>query len=242
MIHDLKIPIAEIFGPTIQGEGSAIGMQCIFIRTGGCDSRCDWCDSKFTWDAVNATEFTVDEIIGQYEEIAEGVNYPVILTGGNPAMYHNTGALVEVLKENGVEVHLETQGTIAQDWFKYLDHLTISPKPPSSGFSTEFDSVLECINAFKAEGESGKVLCLKVVVAGKADYDYAVSLNEYFEGRYGIFLQPCNPNPEIEQDIKPHEKLKLLRRLTERCLQDQFTNAVVLPQLHNYMWGNQQAV
>ncbi|MDF0142324.1 7-carboxy-7-deazaguanine synthase QueE, partial [Staphylococcus pseudintermedius] len=45
-----KIPVLEIFGPTIQGEGRVIGRKTMFVRTAGCDFRCSWCDSKFTWD------------------------------------------------------------------------------------------------------------------------------------------------------------------------------------------------
>ncbi|MDU4929904.1 MAG: 7-carboxy-7-deazaguanine synthase QueE, partial [Staphylococcus epidermidis] len=45
-----KIPVLEIFGPTIQGEGRVIGRKTMFVRTAGCDYRCSWCDSAFTWD------------------------------------------------------------------------------------------------------------------------------------------------------------------------------------------------
>ncbi|ONN64119.1 7-carboxy-7-deazaguanine synthase QueE, partial [Herbaspirillum sp. VT-16-41] len=45
-----KIPVLEIFGPTIQGEGMVIGQKTMFVRTAGCDYSCSWCDSKFTWD------------------------------------------------------------------------------------------------------------------------------------------------------------------------------------------------
>ncbi|MDA5453815.1 7-carboxy-7-deazaguanine synthase QueE, partial [Streptococcus thermophilus] len=46
----LKLPVLEIFGPTFQGEGRAIGQKTMFVRTAGCDYHCDWCDSAFTWD------------------------------------------------------------------------------------------------------------------------------------------------------------------------------------------------
>ena len=46
----LKLPVLEIFGPTFQGEGRAIGQKTMFVRTAGCDYHCDWCDSAFTWE------------------------------------------------------------------------------------------------------------------------------------------------------------------------------------------------
>lgn len=51
-----KIPVLEIFGPTIQGEGMVIGQKTMFVRTGGCDYRCSWCDSAFTWDGSQKAE------------------------------------------------------------------------------------------------------------------------------------------------------------------------------------------
>ncbi len=47
-----KLPVMEIFGPTIQGEGMVIGQKTMFVRTAGCDYSCSWCDSAFTWDGT----------------------------------------------------------------------------------------------------------------------------------------------------------------------------------------------
>lgn len=49
-IKEARIPVMEIFGPTVQGEGMVIGQKTMFVRTAGCDYRCSWCDSAFTWD------------------------------------------------------------------------------------------------------------------------------------------------------------------------------------------------
>ena len=60
----LKLPVLEIFGPTFQGEGRAIGQKTMFVRTAGCDYHCDWCDSAFTWDgSEKPTRMTADEVI-----------------------------------------------------------------------------------------------------------------------------------------------------------------------------------
>ncbi|MGB2992770.1 MAG: 7-carboxy-7-deazaguanine synthase QueE, partial [Paenisporosarcina sp.] len=66
----MKIPVMEIFGPTIQGEGMVIGQKTMFVRTGGCDYSCSWCDSKFTWDGTGkSTAMKADEIISSLKEI-----------------------------------------------------------------------------------------------------------------------------------------------------------------------------
>ena len=68
-----KIPVLEIFGPTIQGEGRVIGRKTMFVRTAGCDYRCSWCDSAFTWDGSAKEDIklmTAEEIYNQLKKSA----------------------------------------------------------------------------------------------------------------------------------------------------------------------------
>ena len=66
----LKLPVLEIFGPTFQGEGRAIGQKTMFVRTAGCDYHCDWCDSAFTWDgSEKPTRMTADEVIAELDKL-----------------------------------------------------------------------------------------------------------------------------------------------------------------------------
>ena len=66
----LKLPVLEIFGPTFQGEGRAIGQKTMFVRTAGCDYHCDWCDSAFTWDgSEKPTRMTADEVIAALDKL-----------------------------------------------------------------------------------------------------------------------------------------------------------------------------
>lgn len=65
-----KVPVIEMFGPTIQGEGMVIGQKTMFVRTAGCDYTCAWCDSAFTWDGSGKhliTHMTAEEIWEQME-------------------------------------------------------------------------------------------------------------------------------------------------------------------------------
>src|SRR4051794_10363806 len=126
-----KIPVMEIFGPTIQGEGMVIGQKTMFVRTAGCDYSCAWCDSAFTWDGTgknDITQMTAEEIWeGLFKLGGTGFSF-VTISGGNPALLKNLGSLVELLKQKNIKIALETQGSKWQDWFMDIDELTISPK------------------------------------------------------------------------------------------------------------------
>lgn len=66
----MKIPVMEVFGPTIQGEGMVMGLKTMFVRTAGCDYSCSWCDSSFTWDGSGkSTSKQPIEIIEELKEI-----------------------------------------------------------------------------------------------------------------------------------------------------------------------------
>src|SRR5690625_262557 len=144
----MTIPVLEIFGPTIQGEGMVIGQKTMFVRTAGCDYSCSWCDSKFTWDGSekhNIRKMNAEEILA--ELIKEGGDCfgHVTISGGNPALLPQIDRLVDLLHAKGIKVALETQGSRWQPWLTKIDELKLSPKPPSSGMQTNF-SVLDQID------------------------------------------------------------------------------------------------
>jgi 7-carboxy-7-deazaguanine synthase len=134
------ISVSEIFGPTVQGEGAVIGKPTVFVRTGGCDYRCSWCDSKFavlpefrdTWARLSPEEV--------FAEVNRLSPRPILITlsGGNPAL-QPFRPLISLGRAEGYRFTIETQGTLARDWFAELDYLTLSPKPPSSGMRTDWE-------------------------------------------------------------------------------------------------------
>lgn len=143
------IRISEIFGPTIQGEGAVIGQPTVFVRTGGCDYRCSWCDTMHAVDSKFRADWapmTPEEIFARIEELSRGVPIMVTLSGGNPAT-QNLGPLITLGRARGYTFALETQGSVAQDWFADLDILTLSPKPPSSGMATDWGKLDEIIKS-----------------------------------------------------------------------------------------------
>lgn len=139
------VPIAEIFGPTLQGEGALAGLPTYFIRTGGCDFACDWCDSDHAVDPKKVRQLerlTQLEITQSLTTLALKNPGPdwVTISGGNPGL-HDLSDVVRIWKQSSSasgwlrKVAVETQGTKWQRWFEDVDLLTVSPKPPSSGMT-----------------------------------------------------------------------------------------------------------
>ena len=167
MASVVTLPLMEDFY-TIQGEGFYQGSAAYFIRLGGCDVGCIWCDVKESWDAsahplVNVTEMT-------RRAKASGAEIAVI-TGGEPVMYDLT-ALTETLKAAGLRTHLETSGAypITGMW----DWICFSPKK----FKMPHDSVLERANE------------LKVIVYNKTDFAWGEEFAMKVNNQCQLFLQP----------------------------------------------------
>lgn len=143
------IRVSEIFGPTIQGEGALIGVPTVFVRTGGCDYRCSWCDSLHAVDAGYRREWTPMQpgaIMAEVTRLAGGRPLLVTLSGGNPAI-QPLGPLIEAGRAQGYRFAMETQGSVARDWFAALDMLVLSPKPPSSGMAVDWAAFEACLAA-----------------------------------------------------------------------------------------------
>ncbi|MBA2872747.1 7-carboxy-7-deazaguanine synthase [Anoxybacillus calidus] len=239
------IPVLEIFGPTIQGEGMVIGQKTMFVRTAGCDYSCRWCDSAFTWDGSAKEEIrqmTAEEIWNRLVELGGDRFNHVTISGGNPALIKALDELISLLKENKIRVALETQGSRWQDWFYDIDDLTISPKPPSSGMNTDF-AVLDDIIERLSKRERVANVSLKVVVFDEKDFAYA----KFVHARYPnipFYLQVGNEDVAELDDFTLRTKLlEKLEWLIEKTVQTKEMNdARVLPQLHALVWGNKRGV
>lgn len=133
------LPFVEAFGPTLQGEGAAAGRLSSFLRFGGCNLSCSWCDSPYTWDADRfdlRTEITLLTV----PEVRERTPVAplVVITGGEPLLNQRKPQFVELLqgfKDEGVELHCETNGTIVPnaDMVRLFDHFMVSPKLAHAG-------------------------------------------------------------------------------------------------------------
>lgn len=235
-------PVIEIFGPTIQGEGSEAGFPCYFVRFGGCDFRCSWCDTMYAVDPAlvraNATQLKASEIVDQVIEL-EGAAQWVILSGGNPAL-HELGGLTRELQGAGYKVAVETQGSVWREWLREVDRLTISPKPPSSEMATpkhlaQLQSFMEL-----ALGEEASSAVLKIVCFDEVDLRWAKAISTKWSG-LPLFLSAGTPVPS-PPDLRGAVGARY-RWLCERVAQDgDLARARVLPQLHVIAWGDATGV
>ncbi len=229
------IRISEIFGPTIQGEGALIGQPTVFVRTGGCDYRCSWCDTLHAVDSQYRDQWkgmSAEAIFGRIEELSGDKPLMVSLSGGNPAI-QPLGGLIKLGKSGGYKFALETQGSIPQGWFADLDVLTLSPKPPSSGMKTDWVKFDECLKAADYKPK----IAMKIVIFDDTDYQYAQDA----AGRYPhlpLYLQPGNDIEKTSMDAL----MERMRWLVDKVKDDQWFDATVLPQLHVMLWGNMRGV
>lgn len=239
----MSIAISEIFGPTIQGEGALIGVPTVFVRTGGCDFRCSWCDTLYAVEPRFRADWqpmAASAILAEVNRLSGGRPILVTLSGGNPALQ----PLAELLRlghELGHTFAMETQGSKAQAWFGMLDHLTLSPKPPSSGMAFNRERFEACLAAAGA----GTQLSLKLVIADEADYRWARALADDYP-QLPLYLQPCNPAPATPEQPERETDLQdlnaRLRWLVDRVTGDRWYRARVLPQLHVLIWNNERGV
>lgn len=240
-----RIPVLEIFGPTIQGEGMVVGQKTMFVRTAGCDYSCSWCDSAFTWDGSakdDIRQMTAEEIWTELKALG-GDNFSfVTISGGNPALLKNLDSLIDLLKENQIYIGIETQGSKWQDWFLKIDELTISPKPPSSNMETNFE-ILDSIFINLDENQFGNNVSLKVVIFDEVDLAYAKMVHKRYEG-IPFYLQVGNDDIVNANNQELIQKLLIKYEwLVNRVVEDnQLNNVKVLPQLHALLWGNKRGV
>lgn len=234
-------PVTEVFGPTIQGEGPEAGRPAYFVRFGGCDFRCRWCDSMFAVEPAQvraAQHLDANEVLTRLQALPAGPNL-VVLTGGNPALLE-LADLVDALHGAGYEVAVETQGSVWRDWLGLVDHVVVSPKPPSSGMASpthaeQFDSfVTQLLSA-------GAKASLKVVIFDDEDLEWAVKL---------ISQAPNLPiilSAGTDVGLSEPETLVCLRRryrwLCETAgSRTELQCARILPQLHVVAWGAARGV
>ena len=161
------LPLMEDFY-TLQGEGAFQGHAAYFIRLGGCDVGCVWCDVKESWDASAHPSVSVDEMVRRAK--ASGTEI-VVITGGEPAMYDLT-RLTNAIKGAGMRTHIESSGAYALTGI--WDWVCFSPKKfksPDTKFADLADE-------------------LKVVIYNKTDFAWAEQFAKQVPERCQLFLQP----------------------------------------------------
>ena len=257
-----KIPLMELFGPTVQGEGTVIGQQTYFLRFGLCDYKCTMCDSMHAVDPklvkLNGERLTQEEIFEKFWDFRHPYSTDwVTFSGGNPAI-HDLSYLVELMHRNGIKINVETQGTRWQPWMAMVESLTISPKGPGMGERHNQEVFAKFIDSFVNEEQRfdtfGPTPCIKIVIFDQRDIEFAkeiftfLSATEYFD-RYDLsnvfYLSLGNTNPPPTEGEDPgfqvEDALKRYRMLYEDIRLDSILSKVrFLPQWHAFVWGNEK--
>jgi 7-carboxy-7-deazaguanine synthase len=226
-----------------------IGTKTHFVRFGGCDYRCSWCDSMYAVDPAEVAKLpkmTEIEIMDALLNLPEA--HWVTLSGGNPALF-DLHEFVMMCHVAGFKVAVETQGTIWKEWLRKCEVVTVSPKPPSAGNITADYTVEKFMRQMETSTYNYRGrLVLKIVVFDDQDYEYAKDIFQLFPG-YEKWLQVGNPVVEpltdrMEQGYHVGMLISRLQWLSEKLMADEtygMQDARVTPQMHTLMWGNARA-
>lgn len=255
------IPVYEIFGPTIQGEGPCVGVRTIFVRTVGCDGKCWFCDSKYTWKASDKmVEYTEDNLAYTLINkcLSTNTNH-IVITGGNPCL-HDFTKVIDMVKTrvSGVQIDVETQGSVLPEWLSKIDTLVFSPKAPSSGTEDTYDK----INAYITQSEAfidrlpaKQNIAIKIPVFNEEDINFARKFarivndayhclyHRYNKSNLRFYLSVGNTDVDDTKPIKDRildSYEKLINYVNENP--EDFENAYILPQIHTLVWGNKSGV
>lgn len=241
-----KLPVIELFGPTIQGEGALCGTVSHFIRLGGCSYRCIWCDSMHAVDPAlvkqNATWMSAKDIAKAVSsELVSADKMWVTLSGGDPAIW-DCGPIITALKLEGFKVAIETQGAYYRSWFDKLDHVTVSPKPPSSGMAPLLSHAVltEYATQLQSRGISH---CMKVVIFDEEDLDWAARLHGAYDMPF--YLSAGTQSPTRGETLEKTREIILDQYLwlAEKVLKRPgLYDCIVLPQMHALLWGHKLGV
>ena len=214
MAHDRTLLVSEIFY-SIQGESSFAGLPCVFIRLAGCNLRCSYCDARYTYEE-DGFEKTLDELM---DFTGKRPHALVEITGGEPLLQENVYPLIDLLKEEGRTVLLETNGSIPLNRVPAGVIKIMDIKCPDSGMHEKTD--FTNLTYLTKQDE------IKFVLSSRDDYDWAIKTIE----RYGL--------KEKNLLFSPVEGRLQADRLAEWVLADTLSVRMQV-QLHKVLWPDRK--
>lgn len=244
----------EVFGPTIQGEGSDIGKPCFFIRTHGCPVMCPGCDTAFTWNGTEEGQETTTKALIEkvLDELQHYPHHGVVLSGGEPLLKWRDPAwhvLLNAVDYGAAWLALETSGFTSakpmtkrdnleqhhfRDFLEAFDTIHLSPKVTPCLHGRYSDEILLNDHEFILDSVDAGTLNLKLVVRDLADIEVVRAYNKKFEWQergHRVFVMPFGQEPE--------EILETCRRIAPMIAD---TGFILSPRLHSLMWGKQRGV
>jgi organic radical activating enzyme len=196
-----NLPLMEHFY-TLQGEGYHTGRAAYFLRLGGCDVGCVWCDVKESWDANKHPQVSIESMA---QWVKESGTEMAVITGGEPLM-HNLNGLTDCLQNLGIETNIETSGShpLSGKW----NWICVSPKK----FKEPLTQVLDQANE------------LKIIIFNKSDFEWAEKYAQLVQPDCKLYLQPeweqrekvtplivdyCKLNPTWRISLQTHKYLQI---------------------------------
>ncbi len=206
--------VVEIF-KSIDGEGIRVGYPVTFIRLAGCNLRCNYCDTKYSYEDEKFTEMTPQEIYNQVYKLG---GKRITLTGGEPLIHKDVKVLVDLLIQKGYEVNIETNGSV--DITLFLDkHTIITMDYKCASSDMEDKMLLDNISKLRKQD------VLKFVVSDDNDLDTVQRI--YRNTKATVYISP------VFGRIEP-------KQIVEYMLEHNMENCRVQVQLHKIIWNPEE--
>ena len=206
--------VVEIF-KSIDGEGIRVGYPVTFIRLAGCNLRCNYCDTKYSYADEKFTEMTPQEIYNQVYKLG---GKRITLTGGEPLIHKDVKVLVDLLIQKGYEVNIETNGSV--DITLFLDkHTIITMDYKCASSDMEDKMLLDNISKLRKQD------VLKFVVSDDNDLDTVQRI--YRNTKATVYISP------VFGRIEP-------KQIVEYMLEHNMENCRVQVQLHKIIWNPEE--
>jgi 7-carboxy-7-deazaguanine synthase len=232
--RERELPVANVFGPTWQGEGPHSGRHVGFVRLGYCDLACTWCDTPETWDHARFNvqkEAPPKPVDGVRAQLAAMDVDTVVLSGGEPLLWADTPAFRDLVR-GPFDWHVETNGTRNPPgwWQSAITHTTVSPKLSHSGMPEQRRIVAPALNAWSAIADYTGRVAFKFVVTHPDDLDEVDQL----VGRFALIRRHVWVMPEgtTAEDVIATHRLIAARTLA--------TGYNTTTRLHTLLWGNEK--
>ena len=228
---DGSLVVAEVFGPTWQGEGPSLGTRAGFIRLGRCNLACTWCDTPYTWDwdrydpAIELTRRAIDEIADE----VEAMDVPlVVITGGEPLLQQShLPPLLDRLRARH-RIEIETAGTVApsEALVTLVDRFNVSPKLANSGNPLDRRIKPSVLQAF--------------VACGKASFKFVASSAGDVDEIADVVATCCIPSERVwvmPEGTDPATVVDRAKALADAVLERGWN---MTTRLHVLLWGDER--
>lgn len=231
----MTVPVSEVYGPVLQGEGPHVGRPVTFLRLGLCNLSCSWCDTPYTWDRTRFN-LNVETPQRSYDELRDMLGTrsgTLVLSGGEPVMHRHNVTLRTTLATWEGDVHGETNGTlIPSDWMaKRITWWNVSPKLSHSGDRASKRLKPDALTWF-ARAAMERRAAFKFVAQTPADLDQVDQLVAEFPiPRHTVWIMPEGVTPQAQLDGMASLEGAVLERGWNLSLR-----------LHVLMHGNQKGI